>query len=305
MNYTNKGKIVSFTHETIIIVNCASNVPLMLISVIGNALVLAAILRYPSIRSTSMIMLCSLAVSDLLVGILAQPLFIADELTSLRSEDPMLHHITAMAGFFVCGVSLGTMTLISVDRFMALHYHLRYSILVTETRAMCALGAIWLFIFLWLAIYLWNKLFYHLTAGIFTAVCLIISTYSYIRIYRIVLQHQQQIHVQQQAMEHSNIANNRHMMRVKKSAMNTFVFYIFMIICYFRNVVIMTLFGTAQQGWREEWNFATTIVFLNSSINPVLYFWRLRELRTAIVRISKRFLFKQTEENTTTMFSMG
>lgn len=246
-----------------------------------------------------------IAISDLLIGILAQPLFIADELTSLRSEDPMLHRITAMAGFFVCGVSLGTMTFISVDRFMALHYHLRYSILVTKPRVVYALGTIWLFIFLWLAIYLWNKLFYHSTAGIFTAVCLIISTYSYIRIYRIVRQHQQQIHVQQQAVEHSNIANNRHMMRVKKSAMNTFVFYIFMIICYFPNVVIMTLFGTAQKDWRAEWNFATTIVFLNSSINPVLYCWRLRELRTAIGRISKRLLFKQNEENTISSFSIG
>lgn len=195
MNHSFKGNF-SATHEKIAIINSVLNVPLMLISVAGNALVLAAILRYPSIRSTSMIMLCSLAVSDLLVGILAQPLFIADELTSLRSEDPMLHRITAMAGFFVCGVSLGTMTFISVDRFMALHYHLRYSILVTKPRVVYALGTIWLFIFLWLAIYLWNKLFYHLTTGIFTAVCLIISTYSYIRIYRIVRQHQRQIHVQ-------------------------------------------------------------------------------------------------------------
>ena len=95
------------------------------------------------------------------------------------------------------------------------------------------------------------------------------------------------------------------MMRVKKSAMNTFVFYIFMIICYFPNVVIMTLFGTAQKDWRAEWNFATTIVYLNSSINPVLYCWRLRELRTAIARISKRFLFKQNEENTISIFSIG
>ena len=304
MSYSVKSN-VSATHDKIAIINSILNVPLMLISVIGNALVLAALFRFLSIRSTSMIMICSLAVSDLLVGILCQPLFIADELTSLRSEDPMLHRIRAMAGFFVCGVSLGTMTLISVDRFMALHYHLRYSILVTKARVMYDLGTTWLAIFLWLTIYLWNKLLYHLTAGIFTAVCLIISTYSYIRIYRIVRQHQLQIHIQQQAVENSNIANDRHMMRVKKSAMNTFVFYIFMIICYFPNVVIMTLSGTAQQDWRAEWNFATTVVFMNSSINPVLYCWRLRELRTAIVRISKRFLFKQTDENTITMFSMG
>ena len=40
-------------------------------SILGNALVLAAIIRTPSIRSTHMIMLCSLAVSDFLVGLFA------------------------------------------------------------------------------------------------------------------------------------------------------------------------------------------------------------------------------------------
>ena len=62
------------TPETITIINCVLNAPLMLISILGNALVLAAIIRTPSIRSTHMIMLCSLAFSDFLVGLIAQPL---------------------------------------------------------------------------------------------------------------------------------------------------------------------------------------------------------------------------------------
>ena len=67
--------------ETIVIINCILNAPLMLISILGNALVLAAITTTPSIRSTPhMIMLCSLAVSDFLVGLIAQPIFIAKEL---------------------------------------------------------------------------------------------------------------------------------------------------------------------------------------------------------------------------------
>ena len=295
MNYTDKGKNISATYETTVIINCVLNVPLVLISVIGNALVLAAILKYPSIRSPSTIMLCSLAVSDL-VGILAQPLFIADELQSSKSQDILLHRVTAMAGFFVCGVSLGTMTLISVDRFMALHYHLGYSTLVSKSRAMYAVLLIWLSIFLWLGFYLWHKLLYHLMAGIFTALCLIICTFSYIRIYLIVRQQQPQIQVQQQAVENSNTGNNTYMLRLKKSAINTFVFYVCMVVCYFPNAVIMTMFGTLRTIWKTEWKFATTVVFMNSSINPVLYCWRLRELRTAIVRTSKRLLFKQTGE---------
>ena len=63
--------------ETIVIINCVLNIPLMLISIIGNTLVLAAILRTPWLRSPSTTLLCSLAVSDLLVGLVVQPTYTA------------------------------------------------------------------------------------------------------------------------------------------------------------------------------------------------------------------------------------
>ena len=69
-----------------------------------------------------MIMLCSLAASDLLVGFVVQPLYIADELT----EDLLLYRVSGMIGFYVCGVSFGTMTAISVDRLMALKVFATY-----------------------------------------------------------------------------------------------------------------------------------------------------------------------------------
>jgi len=285
MNYTGKGNNDSATHETIVIINCVLNAPLMLISIIGNALVLAAILRTPSIRSTSMIMLCSLAVSDLLVGFVAQPLYIADELKTLISQDVLLYRLSAMIGFFLCGVSLGTMAVISLDRFMALHYHMRYATLVTKSRVRCTLGLIWLFVFLALGFYLWNKFVYHLMAGIFSAICLIICTFSYVKIYRVVRQHQFQICAQQQAVE--STTNIMKMTRLKKSAMNTFVFYIFLVICYFPNAILLAMFATIYKDWKTEWTFATTVVFMNSSINPILYCWRLRELRAAVVKIGR------------------
>ena len=206
MNYTDKGKNVWATHETIEIMNCFLNAPLILLSITGNSLTLAAILRTPSIRSTSMILLCSLAVSDVLVGVIVQPLFIADTLKSLTTQDPLLNSVSAMTGFFVVGVSLATMTAISVDRFVALHCHLRYATIVTERRAMFTAGIIWLIMFLSLGLYLWNKLLYHLISSIFTGTCLIICTFSYIGIYRIVRKHQLQIHAEQTAVENSNTA---------------------------------------------------------------------------------------------------
>ena len=119
------------TPETVIIINCVLNAPLMLISILGNTLVLAAIIRTPSIRSTPhMIMLCSLAVSDLLVGLIAQPFYIALQLT----DDRYLDQVSVMIGYSLCGISLMTITVIAVDRFLALHYHMRYATLVSESR---------------------------------------------------------------------------------------------------------------------------------------------------------------------------
>ena len=281
------------TPETIIIINCVLNAPLMLISILGNALVLAAIIRTPSIRSTPhMIMLCSLAVSDLLVGLIAQPIYIALQLT----EDSFVHKVTVIIGFFLCGISLLTITAITVDRFLALHCHMRYATLVSESRVKYTLIIIWLISFLVSGIALWDVRIHWFTVGSVIIFCFIISTFSYIRIYQIVRRHHLQIHTQKQAVQSSDAENNLHIARLKRSAMNTFVLYIVLIICYFPLCVSLTLLGLSVKD-RQKWQFAYTAAFMNSSINPLLYCWRLRELSTAVVKTARQMLRKQTEEN--------
>ncbi|XP_078345209.1 histamine H2 receptor-like [Oculina patagonica] len=281
------------TPGTFIIINCVLNAPLMLISILGNALVLAAIIKTPSIRSTSMIMLCSLAVSDLLVGLIAQPIYIADQL----KEDRSVNHVWMMIGASLCLISFLTITAITVDRFLALHYHMRYATLVTESRVKYTLVIIWLISFLVVSFHLWMSNVHTILLVLLSIICLIISTYSYIKIYCIVRRHQLQIDAQQQAVQISNAEDNLNMVRLKRSAMNTFAFYIVLILRYFPSYVILTLYGISKEDWQREWNFATTAVFMNSSINPFLYCWRLRELRTAVVKTARQMLCKQTEEN--------
>ena len=281
------------TPETVIIINCVPNAPLMLISILGNALVLAAIIRTPSIRSTPhMIMLCSLAVSDFLVGLIAQPIYIAELLT----KDRFVDHAARMIGYSLCGVSLLTITTIIVDRFLALHYHMRYVTLVTESRVKYTLVIVWLVSFLMSGFFTFfsSRALYFLPCFL-TIICLIISTFSYIRIYRIVRRHQSQIHAQQQVVQSFDAENNLHITRLKKSALSTFVFYIALIICYFPLYVILILYGPSTKDWQTNWGFAYIAVFMNSSINPILYCWRLRELRMAVVKTTKQMLCKQTE----------
>ena len=281
------------TPETIIIINCVLNAPLMLISILGNAFVLVAIIRTPSIRSPHMNMLCSLAVSDLLVGLIAQPFYIAEQIT----KDRLANHVWRSIGPSLCVVSLLTITVITVDRFLALHYHMRYATLVTESRVKYTLTIIWLISFLVSGIDFWNERVHIFTVGVLILICLLICTLSYIRINCIVHRHQIQIHAQQQAVQSSDAENNLNITRLKRSALNTFVFYIALIICYFPLYVVLTFYGLSFKDWQTEWEFAITAVFMNSSINPFLYCWRLHELRTAVVKTARQVLCKQTEEN--------
>ena len=305
MNHTNKLSNGSEDHhlldnednsipETIIIINCVLNAPLMLISILGNALVLAAIIRTPSIRSTHMIVLCSLAVSDLLVGLVAQPIYIGEQLTG----DQNAHRVAVMMGFSLCGVSFLTITAITVDRFLALHYHMRYTTLVTESRVKYTLIIIWLSNFLTSCLNLWNTLLHSLIIGIIAIICLLISTFFYIKIYCVVRRHQLQILAQQQAVQSSDAENNLNVVRLKRSVLNSFVFYIALIICYLPAHILLTVQGLSYMNdWPTEWEFANTAVLMNSSINPFLYCWRLRRLRAAVAKTARKMLCKQTEGN--------
>ena len=201
--------------------------------------------------------------------------------------------------FFLCGVSLTTITAISVDRLLALHYHTTYPNLMTTKRALYASASLWFVSILLLCLKVWKSEVFFLIAGVYITICLVISSASYIKIYFIVRHHQIQTHAQQQAVNSFNISVNipdsNNMIISKKRALKTFVYFICMIFCYLPFLSYSLLRATLVIGYEENWSFAETVVFLNSSVNPFLYCWCNREIRTSAVKVVRKMLCKQTE----------
>ena len=276
----------------IVMVNCILNIPLMLISIVGNTLVLAAIFTTPSLRSMpSIILLSGLALSDFAVGLIVQPLYIAKELTSID----FLLRLTRTISSAFCGISLSTMALISVDRFLALRCHLAYNAVVTSSRVIFTIVIIWLFHFFLTGIRPLNMSIFYKVAFVLMSGYILAATISYIGIYRIVRRHQLQIQVQQQAVQSSNAENTLNMVSFKRTAVNTFVFYICTILCYLPWFVCRLYYrDPAVADTKPDWLFTTTLVFSNSSINPFLYCWRLRELRIKVIKTLLKMSCKQT-----------
>lgn len=286
----------SHSERTLVIVNCILNVPLILIWIVGNALVLIAASKSRRIRSSSMEILSSLAFSDLLVGIIAQPLFLAHQFT----KESFLNSLMVLIVYPICGVSLWTLTAISVDRFLALHFHMRYATLVTTTRVKISIAFIWLYNFVSSALYYLVPFIYFFIMTLTTVICILNFFLAYLGIYFIVRHHQLQIHAQQQTVESKDVAGNVNgisMARLKKSAMNTFVFFIFFVICYLPMYALLTFAISKRAQWTTEYDFSITVVFLNSAINPFLFCWRLQELRRNVLKTLRKTFWKQTDIN--------
>ena len=284
--------------ETVVLANCILNAPLMLLSIIGNALLLVAIMRTPSIRSPSVIFLCSLAVSDLLVGLVVQPGYIVEQMVKTV---PKLQEAVGGMGFAGCGVSLWTITAITVDRFLALHYHLQYPNLMTTSRAIYTIITIWCIITLFSFSILWSLSIYYFFATFCITICLLVCLVCFIKIYRIARRHQLQIHVQQQVVENSTDTHKQQIRQSTKSAKNIFIYFLTMILCYSPFSIVVIISGFTSLDLQVIRTFPVTVAFMNSSINPFLYCWRMTELRTAVLKTAKLFSCRQTDERVLTL----
>ena len=124
----------------------AVNIPLSITAFLGNILIIIALSRVSSLRPPSKLLLGCLASTDLCVGLITQPLFVA---YIMSSEHSMLCYyfliLFTRLSITPGGVSVSTLTAISVDRLLALLLGLRYKHVVTLRRVQSYVVIIWIF----------------------------------------------------------------------------------------------------------------------------------------------------------------
>ena len=185
------------------ICSSAVNIFLSITAFLGNFLILVALNKETSLHPPSKLLYRCLATTDLLVGLVNQPLYAAYWMSVVYEHWSFCRYArdaTVISSYVLCGVSLMTMTAISVDRLLAMLLGLRYKEIVTLRRTHIILAIVWvvflvagLFSYLIYRIGLWHRIIIILSG-------LVISAASYTKIFRALRHHQAQIqdHVQQQ-----------------------------------------------------------------------------------------------------------
>ena len=264
-------------------------------SLLSYTAIMLNIVSIHAIRKTSSLpralktLLLSLAVSDAGVGLVGQPFYTPLLVKWLQQNDPgcityMVFNI--ITGVFALASFLGVVA-VSVDRLLAIHLHLRYQELVTHKRVVAVVISIWVTSVFLSLMTLWASFDIRNLISVFLSVIgLLLTTLAYMRIYLAVRRHKNQIQLLQ-AQHATQIGEMTNFRSLIKSAVSVFYVYLAYLVCYLPYMIyagIFKIYGPSIT-WKRFALFSFTLVFLNSSLNPVIYCWKMRQIRHVVINI--------------------
>ena len=124
------------------------------------------------------------------------------------------------------------------------------------------------------------------------SVCYLTTALFYFKIYLAVRHHSKQIHVLQAQLAQNNEGDMTNAARERKAAVGTFYVYLVFLICYLPSTCVWIIhISTAPSTMLFQFGLYTnTLIFLNSSLNPLIYSWKMKHVRHAIMEILRHIL---------------
>ena len=257
--------------------------------VVINSLVIVAVLKKRRLQTMYNKLLACLAATDLAVGVFVQPSFLIGEI-SLISGSSLAHYCrlyrqTVFAFLYPSLASLLFLALLSIERFLAIKYSLRYSEIVTKFRFNVAV----IFGFTTTAIPTGirfiaplSRLPTWLTLTL-ASVSLLVIICCQIFVHLVSRRHRKQI----QAVQVSQNAK-RKFLEEAKAVKTTTIIIGFVLFSYFPSLVYQFFeqyFGNELLSLKP---LVLSCILLNSLCNPIIYCWRSSVLREALVELLRR-----------------
>ena len=276
------------------IVNMIFNAFLCYTAIMLNSITIHAIRKTSSLPKPLKTLLLSLALSDLTVGLLVHPLFIAHfamDLVKTNENNTTQNYIGiafTVIGIFLSYASFFFVLALTADRFLAIHLHLRYQVFVTHKRVVAVVISIMAFSLYLSSLPRWIS---HDKFIIYSSIenfCLVFITILYCKIYSTVRRHRNQIQslqVQQDAGQNREMVAN--VTRLVKLALATFYVYLMFLVCYLPRMCLTIAFIISGPNTTTTHilHFSWTMVLLNSSLNPLIYCWKMRHIRHAVINL--------------------
>ena len=300
-NSTSATEVTSWNaYSTSMAILAGINIFLAITASLGNTLILIALHKVTSIYPPTKLLFRCLAVTDLLVGLISQPLYVTILFPRFTTGNENVAIVLADGFFFrlLPAVSLLTSAAISVDRLLALLLGLRYRHTVTLRRLWVVLFCFWLIS----AVQATGSIFFeypkldkiaNMLLCPLLMLSLLVSVFSYAKIFKTLRYRQVQVHCNTQQKQRPNGGGNQlNIARYKKTVYSIAWVQLALLICYFPYNLMVFLRLLGKLPFSTEiyliWELFVTLLYLNSSLNPALYCWRIRDVKQEVKNIIRK-----------------
>ena len=266
------------------------NIFLSLTAILGNSLILVALRKESSLHPPSKLLYRNLATTDLLVGLVTHPLSVTYWISSIYKQWNLCRYARSagyLSSYALCGVSLLTMTTISVDRLLALLLGLRYKRIVTLKRTYIIVATVWVSSGVAALCYILNKRIVFWFLYIIVPLCLVISIAAYTKIFHTL--HYNKARVQQQSSQ----PNSLNILRYRKAVHSALSVQLALVVCYAPYIIVESV--TARRKTLSSHivvirGTVVALLYFNSTLNPFLYCWKISEVRKAVKQTIRQSL---------------
>ena len=270
------------------------NVLLSIFICLGNGLILVALHKESTLHSPSKQLLRSLAITDLCVGIVTDPLSIVYWVSSLNDLTTVCLYALSTAfviGYTLTTVSLLTTSAISVDRLLAVIMGVRYRQTVTLKRVYGTVITFW--VLASVASFVYIKSFQFAVRFMHTVIIVSLTTsmFSYTKVFLYLRQYGNQIHDKELSRDRQELPSVKKLRQVrmakqKKAASSVMWIQIALIVCYLPYGVVLALPKVLERSQIPVLirQYAVVSSYTNSLLNPLLYCWKIKEVRLAVMR---------------------
>jgi len=272
------------------------------VAVAGNALIIIVIWKNPSLKTPTYVLFRFLAFTYLCNGLVVQPLFVAGEFICLEtpqriSNSPLFHistvFITYGCGSYITFLTVSLLTLMAIERWL----HMARRTLLSVRRIHLIMVAVSLLLIPFASFHClrnFSDTYRHFAAITFFFIflfCTISTTIAYFKVFQIIWSHKRQIRANESAHNFNHQAIN--LEKYKKS-----VFSVLYILGVFYIAFLPVLLFLGLSIWLKDsqlvlvYIVSTSFLFWSSSLSPLVYLWRMGDIRNGVKQLLKQLFCK-------------
>ena len=251
-------------------------------AVFSNLLIAVAIFNNARFRTPSNLLIGCLALSDILVGLAVQPGYITYRLleNQHRSVPCFVRIVYANSFYICCGVSFMTLTAVSYERLVAVRLQRRYNDVFSSGRVLKYMAAIWILNLLLTSLQ-WAGI-NQVSRGIHLVVwflCLLVSGTANLGIVFVLHRHHRQVY------SHQPSVTEQIRRRREEKITRSISFIVGVYLLFNMPVLLVTIYHQILEQDIKTYNhysWTETLAFLNSCTNPLICYWKNRQIRQGV-----------------------